>query len=450
MAEPRLDFGCRAFLASGLAVLLAGSAAPALAQGQGPARPFRALFGSGTDVNARHRVDTRLGLAAAYDSDLDESEAAGVPGVDSIGHSTRLDTGVDYQWTTRRVVMQARGTSALRHQAVLDEIHSVGHSGTLSVLFQLPARTVFTLSQTATHTPSVLSALFPQLRSAQAEPPTLASPDQEVKGSSSTSYATSATLGYNVLGRTSVLAAADLQRTDGSAAGGAVQRLEVSGLLGQFQQRIRRNVVVQSRYRYRVGDVGQTPGQTMTEHGAELALDYRRALSATRAMTLGGGVGGAALVLPSTTAGATPVRREPYRVTGNLSAGYQFTRTWETRAVYRRGIDWLAALREPVSTDGMTATVEGGLVGRLELAAAASYSSGDSTWTPSSTRFDMYSGNVRLQYAASRIVTGYVEYVYYYYDFGEGALVLPGMLPRLQRQGARAGLSLNVPFVRSR
>jgi hypothetical protein len=80
----------------------------------------------------------------------------------------------------------------------------------------------------------------------------------------------------------------------------------------------------------------------------------------------------------------------------------------------------------------------------------AAYTSGSSTWSLNETRFETYTGNLRVGYRLTESLVGYMEYLYYLYDFA-ATTQLGRSIPRhLERQGARAGLAVNVPFVRSR
>ena len=192
-----------------------------------------------------------------------------------------------------------------------------------------------------------------------------------------------------------------------------------------------------------------TTGATLTEHGVEAGLEYRRPLSASRQVTVNGRLGSAALLLPERVR-AISVRREPYRVTGDLAASYQFRRTWQARATYRRGVEYVAGLAEPVFTDGFTANVDGWLARRIHTLASAAYSSGESTWNPSSMRFDTYTGTVRLRYTLTRGLAAFGEYLYYFYDFRGTTQLGPGIPQSLERNGGRAGFTLDVPVLRSR
>jgi len=362
-----------------------------------------------------------------------------------------LQTVLDYGWEGRSVQVQAAGRSAVRYYAALDTIRTVSHSAAGAVSARLPARSAVRFTQTAAYTPSYLYGLFPGFETTtpvDALPP---SPDYAVDGAESYAYGTGMTVIYNVLGKNSLSATVERQQSETRGGMGTLQDLDVYATESQYSRRVGRHTVASARYRYRVGDVapgdGATSGARMVEHGVELGADYRRPLSATRQLTVEGRVGSAALLLPDGVR-AVSVTRKPYRVLGDMAIGYQFKRTWRARATYRRSIEYVAGLAEPVSTDGMTARVEGWPARRIDVLASAGYSSGESTWNPSSMVFDTYTGNLKLRYVLTRVLSVYFEYLYYFYDFRGTMLLGPGIPRRLERNGGRAGFTLDVPALR--
>jgi hypothetical protein len=63
------------------------------------------------------------------------------------------------------------------------------------------------------------------------------------------------------------------------------------------------------------------------------------------------------------------------------------------------------------------------------------------------SRFDTYTGDVRLRYALSRSSAVHVEYLYYFYDFTGYTQPMAGA-PRLERSGVRMGMTLQVPTLK--
>ena len=91
--------------------------------------------------------------------------------------------------------------------------------------------------------------------------------------------------------------------------------------------------------------------------------------------------------------------------------------SWKVQGTFRRGLEFVPGLAQPVYTDGVTAGLKGLLSRRLEIGFAGGYSQGRSALTPAGSQFDTYNGSVRLHNAVSNSTAIHVEYLYYFYDF---------------------------------
>ena len=116
------------------------------------------------------------------------------------------------------------------------------------------------------------------------------------------------------------------------------------------------------------------------EHGIDVGMEYVRPLSAIRKATFGFALGTSAVSIPSSTLAVAS--GQVYRATGSATFGYQFSRAWQTKASYRRGLDYVPELAQPVFTDGVTGMLEGLFNDRLDFAASVSYSSGEPAYLP--------------------------------------------------------------------
>jgi hypothetical protein len=88
--------------------------------------------------------------------------------------------------------------------------------------------------------------------------------------------------------------------------------------------------------------------------------------------------------------------------------------------------------------------VTGLLSRRVDLGFNAGYSRGASVLNTASP-FDTYTASVRSRIAATETIALQLEYLYYFYDFQEGSLLAPGLPPRLERNGIRAGVTFWIP-----
>jgi hypothetical protein len=158
-------------------------------------------------------------------------------------------------------------------------------------------------------------------------------------------------------------------------------------------------------------------------------------------------LGSSALELTRSAATLLAATGRRYLVDGEASFGYQFSRGWQTRAMYRRGVEYVPALTAPVNTDAVSLNLEGTIGRRLDLTMSGGYSNGESIFQNASS-FDTYNGDIRLRYALNRTLAAYVQYIHYVYDFGGNTQLAPGLMPRLERNAVRVGVMVWVPVVR--
>jgi hypothetical protein len=182
----------------------------------------------------------------------------------------------------------------------------------------------------------------------------------------------------------------------------------------------------------------------------DIGIDTARPLSATRNATFAFSLGSSIVDVPaqlvSASAGVSGAA-QLYRVSADMTAGYQFGRSWQAKGSYRRGLDYVASLSEPVFVNSGSASLQGRLRRRMDLNIAAGYSSGQSALSTAST-YASYTGSVKLQQLIDKNWALFAQYLYYYYDFrGSGLLLLPGVPRGLERNAVRVGLTLLLPVL---
>jgi hypothetical protein len=157
-------------------------------------------------------------------------------------------------------------------------------------------------------------------------------------------------------------------------------------------------------------------------------------------MTLSFGVGPSATDAPALPSLGIGSDRD-YGVRGDVAFAYQFTRTWETRASYERGLQYIPELASAVNTDGISASVTGLFTPKMDFSAGVGYSSGAPAGIRNRSTFDTYTASARVRQAITSTLAVYAEYLYYFYDFGTTALPL-GVPASVERNGVRVGLTL--------
>jgi len=444
-------------VAGGILLVLVGlPLAPAQAEAQSiMSRPYRGIFGERQYGSPAETLDATLTVVEAYDDNL-LAESGGVnPSTPAIGgFYTMLGADGAYEWRGRRTQFGATAGTVLRYYHDSNEFVPSGAAGIgFSTVFA--RRTNLSVNQTFAYSPSYLTGLFPSVTppSAGDAPPIGAS--YAVDDTSSYSYGTRLSISWGVTRRGTLTASADYQfvdyveemesRTDQSTVRARVE----------FSRGMTRNTSLRVAYRFANGDLG-TPllgiaaGDKTREHGFDVGMDYTKPLSPTRRLVFGFGIGSSAVDLP--VYGVTPPvsafgDEQQYRALADASLAYQFNRTWETRASYHRGLDYIPELAEPVYSDGVSWTLTGLLTQRMDFTAGVGFSTGEPVSFRSANAFDTYTANARIRHSVSRTMALYLEYVYYYYDFS-AAQVQPGVPPQMERNGVRAGLTFWLPVRR--
>jgi hypothetical protein len=393
-------------------------------------------------------LDVSMSLSAAYDSDLSVSPSAATPylfGPELITNSNNLLGSGRYQWQSRDVQFLANGTSQWVHDRRSGLVSDLSHAASANLTARLPRHMTLLLDQTTTHTPSPLYSVFPRVGATGRGEARSAAPDSGANDIDTYAYAARATLEQALTRRNtlSVTANGDYALTARRSTNADQSELASYGMSSQFARLMTRNTRGTVRYSYRAVRTGR--GVRLSEHGLDLALTYDRPLSVTRRMVFDVVLGGV-VVAPRDQLLAGPLRlAESYRLVGEAGAMLVFARTWQAGATYRRGVDYVPGLNEPVLTDGFSGRLEGSFSRRVQLQAAASYASGASALLRGGASFDTYTSDVKLSMALTRGLVPYLQYVYYLYDFRRFGPLMPGLPPALERNGLRVGFTLSVP-----
>ena len=219
------------------------------------------------------------------------------------------------------------------------------------------------------------------------------------------------------------------------------------GFDGQFSHQRTRNLALRFGYHYLTGNFGYGGAVDTNENRVEGGISYSRPLSASRRMNFSFNLGASAI----SSSNAPPEILVPdrmYRTSADASLDYPFALSWTVRGAFRRGLELIPGLAQPVYSDGVTLGLDGLLNRRIEVGFAGGYSQGRSVLTPAASQYDTYNASARVQYALTNSTAIHVEYLYYFYDFVGDVLVITGAPQRMQRNGVRVGLRFLVPALR--
>jgi hypothetical protein len=415
-------------------------------------RSYQGLFGAlRQDDNARQRLDFTLSLAEARDGDIPvtvRSLLGSDVGNQTSGFSTMFLGAMDYRHRSR-LQFNASVNSAFRYDPTVAGVQNVSQAGSLSLTAPLPSRTRLTLAQSGVYSPTFLDTLFPaQVTGVAGEPVAVSLPPDYTSSEINSYSATSSITLSRMLGRRSNLSATgDYQLNDFPDAFGNRRKLSVYGIRTEISRPVSRYTSFRAEYHYRTGEYGFQGLGTTSEHGLDVGVEYSRPLSATRRASFGLRGGSSTIGLPegAVAVGATVDRR--FLANGEARFTYQFGRTWEARARYTRGLQYVGQLAQPVFADGVNVGLDGLFNRRLDFQMSGGYSNGGEALTIDSPRFNTYTGDIRLRYAITESLATFVEGYLYVYDFRRATPLL-GLPPEFRRDGVRVGLTLWVPTLR--
>lgn len=428
-------------------------AGPAMAQPSTPSRAFRGLFGANnTTTTNGQSLSLNVTIAEAYDDDVMSLGGPTLRADPVHGYYSLLSAGAEYAHRSENVQVGFSALSALRYDSGPGIVNTMSGGVAAGISTRLPGRGQWHLDQSVSYSPSYLYGLFPDgsTDSPGSLPPT-SSQDYAANGNAAYAYQTSTGFTRGVSRRGSISASGDVVITDFLGRVSGPGDTKSYSVRAGYDHSLARNTVANLGYRFVGGNAGFAAGESTVEHGIEFGIETARPLSATRKATFALTVGPSTVLVPAdaVVAGAVPTggSERLFRFAGGLDAGYQFRRTWEARASYRRGLEYVAGIRAPVLTGAASASVSGLLSRRVDLSLSAGYSDGSSALLTTST-FTTYTADARLRYALTRSWALYTEYFYYFYDFSGTTLLAPGLPERLKRNAVRGGLTLWLPILK--
>lgn len=431
------------------ALLLLSSRVPASAQTTGSDRPFRmALFGAQRSEKVPQTLDVSAFLLEAYDDNLFATLGPADPNTKPVsGFYTMLTPGVNYRLAHPRFQVGITEASALGYYPDVSQVKSISHNLGAGFSAQTGRGTTVLLNQTVAYSPSYLYGLFPKGSNVSPGDITPDAPNYAVNDVESYSYGTTATVSHGLSSRMTALAGGNYRYTNFTRETAAQQDLESEGLDGQLSYKQNRNLAFRFAYHYLTGNVAYGGRVHANENRVEGGISYSRPLSPSRSMTLAFNLGSSA-VSSNDAPAELQVPDRLFRASADASIDYPFARSWRTHGAFRRGLEFIPGLAQPVYANGVMAGLEGLLHRRLEIGFAGGYSQGRSALTVAATQYDTYNASAYAQYALTSSTAIHVEYFYYSYDFVGDVLVISGGPQRLQRNGVRVGLRLLVPAFR--
>jgi len=359
-------------------------------------------------------------------------------GLQSGGFSTMLTAATNYQRERRSASVTAEASTALAYYPRFGRVAGLSHSAGLGATLRLGRSSSLEFGQTAEYSPSYLYRLFPSVGQPEVGDVTPAATDYRVDETNSFANSTQLTLRTGSARGNQISASVEHSATDFY---GSLTRTDLDTLTGRatFAHGVGRTGAFSIEYEYRVGEFGY--GSRASEQRVRIGANYSPALSISRRAQFRFNVAPSAMQIPASAVNVAATGTL-YRMEGEGAAEYPFLRSWLVGGSYRRGLEYIAVLREPVFQDAARLEVKGLVLERVDVSASGGYVVGASALQRDHGHFDTYTGTVRARYSVTRSVAVYGEYLYYYYDLRQQAALAPDLPKVFEQHGVRVGLML--------
>jgi opacity protein-like surface antigen len=173
-------------------------------------------------------------------------------------------------------------------------------------------------------------------------------------------------------------------------------------------------------------------------HNLDLGVDFNRSLSFSRRTTLSFSTGSSAVTVDGDT---------QFGLIGSAALVREIGRTWSASLQYGRTVQIVETWQQPLFVDGLSVEFGGLMTRRLQFYSSVRGSLGHVGLGTSDNRVETYSGAAGLGYAFNRSLKVSADYLYYRYDMGRAAAVLPQAFSQLNQQSARVTLSVWAPIL---
>jgi hypothetical protein len=415
----------------------------AFAQGAAPRGPAGGLFGATrSDVAGRDKLNFTFHLSEGFDSALPLDVSSRVlRGLDSGGWSTILQASSDYSRSGRRVQLTGDASTAFKYYQSLDRVDAVSHNAALGASVKILNGSL-RFEQAAAYSPSYFYQLLPTSSGFELGDVMPASPDFRLEETESYSYTSDMTLKFGSPRGTQMTATGGFNRTDYSEQV-LFRDMEVYDGGLEVSRRVSSRASLKAGYDIRSGKFGL--GGHTTEHRATIGVELSQALSRTRRATFRLDVSPSRIGLPELALDGLAVsagNQRLNRLSAEARLDVPFRPNWQTSASYRRSLEYLSVLNQPVLADGARLELKGLLTRRMDLTIAGGYVDAASALAPSTDPLQTYTGQVSVRFALKRSIALSSEYLYYYYDLGAQTGFSPDLPTKFEQHGGRIGVVL--------
>ena len=410
-----------------MAVVLAlFDAAPVLAQAQTP---------SGAEIE--RPLSVTASTFAGYDTDITSRRSRpSVPGsnVDSGAASVGASLNLSYAGGSPKVSYYTAGSTEYRYYRATEAVLTPLASGSVGIGAAMGRRARFNASVRSTYYPRFQLSLLPPTTDIPVDEP---HPTQDFGISSYdvVSYQGTAGISYQLTTRSSLA----FNYGQGQFRYlGQDYELNTQSVSGRYSQRLTRYATLQLGYGQMEGDYsrGLNPTETTVRRRTiDAGIDYSRPLSLSRRTRVGFTTGSTALDNGTRTF---------YTLTGSANLNHQLSRTWNLGVAYSRRVGLIGGFAEPIFSDATSASVGGAVGGGAFASLSAGYTNGKVGLASRGRNYNSVQSSANITVPITRRLAAFGTYFYYRHMFEESVSLPIGLVPRVDRQGVRAGLSLKI------
>jgi hypothetical protein len=396
-----------------------------------------ALF-AGADSTSTDRpraLDLSVSMSSAYDDDLSEGQGLSLQPVG--GEFSEVGAALSFARKAPKLLVSVRATSSMRHYPSLDRFVGSSHSAAGDVTLKTDRRTTVQASVDGTY---VSEFAFDTIsRQSGLGNSALVSTGLDIAAldGARVSYGAAAGLTRKA-GLRSALTLNLGARTSERRMIGEFADEKMMG--GRFTRSVARNTSI--GFGYGLRSSSQRLGRETRPARAQdlqVALEHGWQHSQERRTKVSLSAGPSLLQLPAQGQG---LRSRRIGLVGSAALSQDLSRSWNLGASYRRGAGSIDGLQ----SDTAALDLHGLLSRRADLTISGGYSRTDLGLALGQSRYNTTFASSRLQFALTRALAIYGQYVVYDYDVGSGIPLAGPVTLQRQRRGVRGGLTLWMPI----
>jgi hypothetical protein len=342
---------------------------------------------------------------------------------------------MNYLLSRDRVNAGASAGTSVRYYPSITNPFIHARSGTAGASVRVLDKPTIALNQSVAYQPISLATLFPVANEpnvGESAPPDL---DVVLTNDHYLSYLGGLGLNQRLTRRSTFSGGYSYSIRNASRSRGQFTRQRAGTV---FLHRLSRDLGLRLGYGYVKGDYGS--GERVGYHTADVGLDFNKALAISRRTSLSFTTGSSA---------STYRDKVRYRATGGARVLHEIGRTWNASLAYRRDMQFVETLEQPIFGDSATFEVGGFLNRRVQFLSSARALIGEAGFSQRNN-VDTYQGIASVSVGLTRHVGLTFGYSYYHYRFDPDVLLPAGVARTIDRQSVRAQVNLWAPLYQPR